>query len=208
MRKSDQVTTIPASDVTKLVKTIVILTASTVISIGAALLAITVAVNSKTVAIAVDHRGVVVPVVALTDPLVSESRVIGFVEECLRKSFSHDFLHFDQTIPQAQECFTGDAADKFAISIQPYVKIMTDKRMVMSTSIPRPPRVVRVYTLQTPFGDIAHWDVQAEVEISFEGRNERINSSKSIVKLTVMRVPLEGTPRGILIKNFSVGAGV
>lgn len=184
------------------------LTAATVVAIVAALLAIYVAVSSKTVAVAVDLHGVVIPIVPLTEPLVSESRVVGFVEECLRKSFSHDFLHYDQSIPQAQECFTPDSADKFAISLQPYIKLMEEKRMVMAVTVPRPPRVVRVYTLKTALGDVAHWDIQAQVEVFFEGRNERIPATKSTVQITVKRVPLEGTPRGILIDKFSVGPGV
>jgi hypothetical protein len=131
--------------------------------------------------------------------------VLGFVEECLRKSFSHDFLHFDQTIPLAQECFTPDSADKYAVNMQPYIKIMEEKRMVMAVAIPRPPRVVRVYMLKTVMGDVAHWDIQVPVDISFEGRNERIPPSKNMVQITVKRVPLEGTPRGILIDKFSAG---
>lgn len=200
---SDQ--TIPASDVTRLVRSVLILTAATAIAICSAMVSIYAAVGKKTVAIAVDSRGVVVPIVPLTDPLVSESRVLGFVEECLRKSFSHDFLHYDQTIPQAQECFTPDTADKYAVSLQPFVKMMNEKRMVMAITIPRPPRVVSVYMKRTAAGDVAHWDIQAQVEIFFEGKNERIPPSKNIVKITVKRVPLEDTPRGILIDKFSVG---
>lgn len=196
---------IPASDVTRMSRTILILTASTVIAIGASVVSIYAAVGKKVVAIAVDHRGVVIPVVPLTDPMISESRVIGFAEECLRRAFSHDFLHFDQTIPQAQECFTPDSADKFVISLQPYIKLLEEKRMVMAITIPRPPRVVRVYALKTALGDVVHWDVQAQVDIFFEGKTERIPPTKSTVQMTVKRVPLEGTPRGILIDKFSVG---
>jgi intracellular multiplication protein IcmL len=197
---------IPASDVSRLVKAVSILTLSTVISLIAALLSIYGVVSSKTVAIAVDARGVVVPIVPLTEPLLSESRVLGFVDECLRRSFSHDFLHYESTIPQAQECFTANSAERYALSIQPYIKIMESKRMVMSITIPRAPRVVRAYKKVTALGEVIHWDVQAQIEINFEGRSERIPGTKSTVQITVKRVPLEGTPRGILIDSFSVGA--
>jgi len=199
--------TIPSADVTRLVRTIMILTGATVLSIFAAVGALYAAASSKTVAIAVDHRGVVVPVVPLTEAIVSEPRVVGFVEECLRKAFSHDFLHFDQTVPRAQECFTPTSADSFAQALQPFVKLMEEKRMVMAVTVPRPPRVVNVYEAPTVRGPVVHWDVQAQIEIYFEGRNERIPSSRHVVQMTVMRVPLESTPRGILISKFDVGTG-
>lgn len=202
MAKNDQ---IPAGDVTKSVKALMIMSFATVISISAALVAIYTSVQSKVIAVAVDHKGVVVPIIPLTSPLLSESRVLGFAEECIRMAFSHDFLHFDKTIPLAQECFTPNSADKFVQSLQPYIKVMEEKRMVMSVTVPRPPRVVLVYTKTTPLGDVVHWDVQAQIEVFFEGRNERIAPTRNTVQLTVKRVPLEATPRGVLIDKLSVG---
>lgn len=196
-----------ASDITRLTRTIMILLIASVVAITAATVSIYTAVKSKVVAIAVDQRGVVIPVIPLTEPLLSESRVIGFVEECLRRSFSHDFLHFDKTIHQAQECYTDGAADQFVISLQPYIKIMEDKRMVMSVTIPKPPRVVLIYTKKGALNNVIHWDVEALIEVFFEGRSERIPSSRNVVQITVKRVPLEGTPRGVLIDKLSVGPG-
>ena len=196
-----------ALDVTRLTRTITILLIASVVAISAATISIYTAVKSKIVAVAVDQKGVVIPVIPLTEPLLSESRVIGFVEECLRRSFSHDFLHFDKTIPQAQECYTDNAADQFVVSLQPYIKIMEDKRMVMSVTIPKPPRVVLIYTKRGSLSNVIHWDIEALIEVFFEGRSERIPSSRNIVQITVKRVPLEGTPRGVLIDKLSVGPG-
>lgn len=188
-------------------KTIVILSLAVAVAVIAAVVAIYAASSSRTVAVAVDAKGVVVPVVPLTEPLVSESRVVGFVEECLRKAFSHDFLHVAQTIPVAQECFTPDSADKYAISMQPFIKLMEDKRMVMAVTIPFPPRVTRVYKKGTALGEVVHWDVQSKIEIFFEGRDQRITPQKNNVAITLKRVPIEDSPRGILIDVFNVGPG-
>jgi len=36
--------------------------------------------------------------VTLDKPFVSDARVIGFTEECLRLSFAHDFENYRQTM--------------------------------------------------------------------------------------------------------------
>lgn len=194
---------ISSTDVTRLTRMVVILAISTTFAIVAALIGIYTTASSKISSIAVDARGVVIPVVPLSDPMVAESRVVGYAEECLRKAFSHDFLHAEQTIPVAQDCFKPESADEYAVSIQPLLKLMNEKRMVMAITIPRPPRVVSVYKV----GGVVNWDVEAGIEIFFEGRNERISPTRSTVQMTIVRVPLEATPRGILISKFNVGSG-
>lgn len=195
---------VPAATVTAQSKAILILGIASAISIFSAFGALYAAASSKTTSIAVDARGAVVPVVPLSAPFLSESRVLGFVEECLRKAFSHDFLHHTKTIPLSQDCFTPDSADKYAFSMQSYISMMETKRMVMSLTVPKPPRVVRVYGVRGPTGEVIHWDVQAQIDIFFEGKAERIPPTRNDVEITVRRVPLEGTPRGILIDKFSV----
>jgi hypothetical protein len=190
-----------AKDVSSLVRLSVILSIATGAALVATAISITAAMSSQRVVIAVDAKGSVTPVVPLTETFVSESRIAGFAEECVRRAFSHDFLHFGQTIPVAQDCFTPEAADRYASAMQSYVKLMEQRRMVMGVTIPRPPRVVRVYQ----FNNMVHWDLQAEVEIFFEGRAERIPPSKNRIELTVRRVPLDDDPRGISIDKFSVG---
>ncbi len=195
---------VPAASVSAQNKTILILAMASAISMLAGVLGIYVAVSSKTTAIAVDARGAVVPVVPLTNPLVSESRIVGYAEECLRKAFSHDFLHHVQTIPVAQECFTNSSADKYAQSMQNYIKLMESKCMVMAITIPKPPRVVNIFAVKGPFGDVVHWEVQAQIDIFFEGKSERIPATRNDVEIIIKRVPLEGTARGILIDKFNV----
>lgn len=194
--------------ITRLTRSVVLLTAACCVLAVASLLSLYFMTSKKTVAIAVDARGVVVPLVPLDKQLVSESRVVGFVDECLRKSFQHDYLHFQTTLPVAQDCYTPGAADAYAQSMQTWIRLMLDKRMVMSATIPKQPRVVRVYRQAGSDGQVVNWDIQAEVEVFFEGKSERIAPSKYIVQVTVKRVSLDLTPRGILIDKLSLGSGV
>lgn len=192
-------------EVAKLVRVVVILSAATLLSLVAAVIGLKAGIGSKVVAIAVDAKGVITPAVVMSEPLVAESRVVGYVEECVRRAFSHDFLHFGQTIPLAQDCFTPEASEKYVKAMQPYIKLMEEKRMVMGLTVPNPPRVIEAYLLSMPEGKVAHWKVQLQVEIFFEGRSERIPPQRNTIDVVVRRVPLESTPRGILIDQFTVG---
>src|SRR5438105_2331822 len=190
-----------ADRVTKLVRLCLIMTVTTGISLVSTASAVKASTSSKTTAIATDAWGVVIPVVPLNEPYLSEPRVVGYAEECTRRAFSHDFLHYSQTMSGAQECFTPNAADKYAQSMQGYFKLMDERRMNMAVVVRRPPVVVRAYDL----GGVIHWDVQVEVDISFEGRSERIPATKNRIDMTLRRMPLEAAVRGVAIDRFSVG---
>lgn len=196
---------VSGAEVARLVRVVVIMSIATVLSLVAAVVGLKVGAGSKTVAVAVDARGVVTPAIVLSEPMLAESRVIGYVEECTRRAFSHDFLHFGTSIPHAQDCFTPDAAERYVKAMQPHIKRMEEKRMVMGVTVPNPPRVIEAYQLQTPAGKVMHWKLQLQVDLFFEGRAERIPPSRSLIDVVVRRVPLEHTPRGILIDQFTMG---
>ena len=75
----------------------------------------------------------------------------------------------------------------------------------MSTTITRPPRVVRVYDVGIKGSKVVHWDLQAEIELFFEGKSERISPTKFVAEVTVKRVSLDESPRGILLDKLSMG---
>lgn len=187
---------------TRLVTTMAIVT---LVALVVALIGVRSGYSQKTALIALDTRGVPIPVVPLNKQIFPDSRVIQFAEECIRKSFSHDFLHFGETIPEAQDCFTPDVGDEYVRSMDGYIKLMKDRRMVMAVTVARPSRVLRVYKKQTQFGEGIAWDMESAVDIYFEGRSERIPPQRNKISMTVIRVPLEENPRGILIDKFFVG---
>jgi len=190
-----------ADRVRKLVRLCVILSIATGIGLVSTAISLKAATSSKVTVIGTDPRGVVIPVVPLNEPYLNEPRIVGYAEECTRRAFSHDFLHYSQTMGGAQECFTPNAADKYAQSMQGFFKLMDERRMNMAIVVRRPPVVVRAYDL----GGVIHWDVQVEVDISFEGRNERIPAAKNRIDMTLRRMPLEASVRGVSIDRFSVG---
>lgn len=185
-------------------RAVVVMAAITLAALFAAGWAMSGALRSSAMVFSVDAKGAVVPAVPITQPFLSESRVIAFAEECLRRAWAHDFVHYEKTLPQAMECFTPEAGDLYMQAMGPYVKTMTQHRMVMGALVNRVPRVVRFRTEPSAQGPVPIWEIEAEIGVFFEGKGERIPPSRLKVQLTVRRVPLESTPRGVQIDVFFV----
>lgn len=191
--------------VKKLINATVGMSLVTLLALAAAALALGGALSGRQIAFSVDSRGVLTPAVPLTEAYLSESRVIAFADECIRRAWAHDFLHYESTIPLAQDCFTPGAADLFVQGLAPFVTTMTTKRMVMGSTIVRMPRVVQYRLVASVDGPVPHWDIEAEIGIFFEGKAERIPPSRNKVQMTIRRVPLQASPRGVQIDKFFVG---
>ena len=194
-----------STDVQRLTRSLTFAVATAVVLAIASVVSLSALTSKQTVAVGVDAKGVLIPLIPLANRLTSEPRVISFVDECLRRSFQHDFMHYGTTIPMAQTCFTPASADAYVEGMQRWIELMKTKRMVMSTTITRPPRVVRVYDVGIKGSKVVHWDLQAEIELFFEGKSERISPTKFVAEVTVKRVSLDESPRGILLDKLSMG---
>lgn len=191
---------INGAEISKLSKVLTIALIANAVMAVAAVVAIKTAVVGKTASIAVDASGRVFPVIPLDKPTVSESRVVAFVEECLRTMYAHDFLHYARTLTYAQSCFTPTAADAYMQGMDSFAKLMVAKRMSMGAMVPRMPRVV--HALQV--GGIHKWDVEASVEVFMEGRSERVTPVRYRADVRITRVPLDADARGIQIERFNI----
>lgn len=195
---------IPSDDVRKLTRAVVLLSLACAVSLAAAVMGIRTGYVAPRSVVSVDSKGVVVPVVPLTEKVYPDSRVIGLVQDCVIRAFSHDGYHVDMTLPEAQQCFTPTASDRYAESMQPLVATMKEKSMVMVAVIKRPPRVERVYMRSSnDYGKAVAWDLNVAYEMFMEGRNQRVPSQLYKARITVIRVPFSADPRGLLIDGFT-----
>jgi intracellular multiplication protein IcmL len=159
------------------------------------------AFSKKPVAIAATDQGRVIPLVPLDKPYVTDSRVLSFVEECGRKSFSHDFKNFRMTLNEASKCFTTDGSKIYLEAMDEMIRKLEAQRMIMSISM-EPPVVVKGPLM---LDGRATWYVQSKITLFREGQSERLSPQSYILDTTVVRVDLEENVRGIAINEFFVG---
>jgi hypothetical protein len=198
--------TLSADVVSKLTRNSTILAICLAIALVAALVAARSDMSEHHTVVSVDARGVMTAVVPLDNPLLPDSRIIAFTEECLRKSFSHSVLNYPTTITEAGDCFTHNASDLYVAGMAGFLETIKTRKMEMAMTSTRPSRITRLYFKPTYYDPkTVAWDVTANIAIYFEGKNERIPPTPYRVNMTVIRVPLEVTPRGVQIEKFEVG---
>jgi intracellular multiplication protein IcmL len=190
----------PNQQVSKLIRIAAICALAAVVSTIAGIAGIVSALNKKPQVVAVSDSGRIIPLVPLNKPFVTQSRVISFAEECTRRAFAHDFVNYRATITNAASCFTSEGSDMFTAAMEPLIKDLIQRRMIMTASVD-PPVIV-----QGPVearGRVV-WIVQAKMQLFREGSKERITPQAFVVEMEVVRVELEENPRGISIRAFNV----
>jgi len=149
----------------------------------------------KTEIIATTESGALIHPVPLPQAFVSVPRVLGFVEECLRDSFSHDFENYRRTMTIALNCYSTSGSKEFARVMDPNLEEIRNKRVVLSVTT-LPPALVRGPMLVR---GRATWEVNSVITLHYQGTRERYPSQSRSVLVTVVRVPIEENPRGIAI---------
>jgi hypothetical protein len=190
----------PAAHTSRLVRLCVWLGVSAVLALMASAVSLWVASGKRVVVIGATDSGRFIPAISLDKPYLNESRVQAFAEECLRRSFAHDFRNFRLTMTEATECYTPRAGQLFNREMQPLLQDLVERRMVMTAVIDRPPVVVGV----SQVAGVHTWTLQAQVTLHREGTRERVPPAAYNVKLLVSRVPLEEAVRGVLVSFISL----
>lgn len=171
------------------------------LSIGV-IVAIYLSVTKKPQVLAITETGRVIPLVPLDKPYVGDARVVGFADECVRMSFSHDFLNFRQSMNQASTCFTSAGIASYEEAIAPLIKDLEQRRMVMTPTL-QPARIAK--TVQR--GGVHSWIVQTKMTLYREGTKERVVPALYQVDVVIERVPLEESVRGIAVAQINVRPG-
>jgi hypothetical protein len=179
----------------KLVRLCVMLGIATGLAIVGAAIALYLAAGKRVIVIGATDTGRFIPAVALDRPYLNEPRIQALAEECLRRSFAHDFRNYRQTMGEATSCYTPRAGGLFNKEMQPLLVDLVERRMVMTAVLDRPPVVVG----SSLVAGVHTWTLQAQVTLSREGSRERVPPAPYNVKLLISRVPLEESLRGALI---------
>lgn len=159
--------------------------------------------DKKPMLIAVSEDGRAVRLQPVNIPMANDSQVVGFSSECLRKSFSHDYINYRQSMTEASDCFTAAGNASYQSAMQGLVKQMVSSRYVMSEELISPPVVVRsgvaagVYT----------WEVRARMKLFREGAVTRMDPVVYDVAMKIQRVGVETNVRGISVVEINLAPG-
>ncbi|MES2977566.1 MAG: DotI/IcmL family type IV secretion protein [Pseudomonadota bacterium] len=155
--------------------------------------------SKKVSVFAVNDAGVVIPLVPLDQPFLNDSRIAGFVEECLRTSFSHDFENYRMSMANAKACYTPGGAELFEGAMRQLLTDITTKNLVLSAAF-EPTVVTKVYKIS----GVVYWETQTPMTLYRRGTREALAPQKYRVESVVRRVSLDEHVRGISLKTINL----
>ncbi|WP_454744097.1 DotI/IcmL family type IV secretion protein [Cupriavidus necator] len=150
--------------------------------------------------VAISDTGAVIKTVPLDQAFVTETRMLSNVDECVRRSFSHDFVNYRRTFNDAMPCYTEPGGKAYATAIDPFFKDLRERRLVMA-SVTEPATVARGPYLA---GGRVTWDVQAPVTLYYNGQSGSFAPLQRLATVRVVRVPLEENTRGVAIDSMQL----
>jgi intracellular multiplication protein IcmL len=185
--------------VPKLLRLVTMLSIANVVLLVAVPVLVYFVVTKKVTAVGITETGRIVELVTLDKPFVSDARVIGFTEECLRLSFAHDFENYRQTMNTAKSCYTSNGARVFEDAMGPQLTEITLRSLVMSSSLDVTV-IVRRYMLD----GVVHWQTQTPMTLHRRGSRDSSRPVKFLVKNVIKRVPLDENVRGISVASMTL----
>ena len=156
--------------------------------------------KSKTEVIAITETGRIIRPVPLPEAFVTDSRVLSYVDTCLRDSFSHDFENYRKTVNAAMSCYTSAGGVEFKKELEKNLQIIRERRLIMSITL-EPPTITHGPFIQ--YGR-ATWGVQTIITVFYQGAGERYRPQRYVADVTVVRVPLEESLTGISINSIQL----
>lgn len=157
-------------------------------------------VNGRTDVVAISETGAVIKTAPLDEAFVTEPRMLSTVDECIRRSFSHDFVNYRRTFNDALPCYTESGGKAFATAIDTYLKDLRERRLVMTTTT-EPATVARGPYMSD--GRVT-WDVQVPVTLYYNGQSGSFTPLQRLATLRVVRVPLEENTRAVAIDSMQL----
>ncbi|WP_432263541.1 DotI/IcmL family type IV secretion protein [Cupriavidus sp. TMH.W2] len=156
--------------------------------------------NGRTDVVAISETGAVIKTAPLDEAFVTEPRMLSTVDECIRRSFSHDFVNYRRTFNDALPCYTESGGKAFATAIDTYLKDLRERRLVMATTT-EPAAVAR-----GPYRSDGRvtWDVQVPVTLYYNGQSGSFTPLQRLATLRVVRVPLEENTRAVAIDSMQL----
>ncbi len=146
---------------------------------------------------AMTAEGRIVPLIPLSEPMVSVDTVLQFAQGCITSSFSLDFDddNLRQKLQSLRSCYTeeGYKALMQAMDSSGLLERIRQRRLVTS-AVATGAGVIARTDARNPSG--YKWSVQQPISITLVNQTER-RSYNFLIEIDIQRIPTIDNPRGI-----------
>ncbi len=173
----------------------------TVIAIGLTATLVYLNVAQKPAkAYATTTSGVIVPLHALNEPVVTNKYILQWASLATRYAFNLSFVGYQQQLQNAQQYFTTDGWSKFmaALKAGKLIQTIESEHVNMSAVVSGTPVILNQWVA----GGRYHWRVQFPLLVTFTSASEN-KQLNLIVTMNIQRVSTLSDAQGVQINDFS-----
>lgn len=148
---------------------------------------------------ATTEDGRVVPMVALSDPNLSDPAILSWAAQAATETMTFGFNDYRRRLQESSRHFTRDGWASFVKALQDsgMIEALEQKRQVISAE----PRSAPTITAQGVKDGIYQWVVEMPMMITTQYGTQQASVSRN-VRLTVVRVPKLESPNGVGISQW------
>lgn len=146
--------------------------------------------------------GEVIPMHALSEPVVTSDFIIQWSSLTARLIYNLDFSKYLQQLDQVKARFTPNGWEKMmdALKSSGLIQQMLDSKLIISSVISGPPVILSRLIIHGRYT----WSVQMPMLITYTSASES-TQRRIVVTMNVQRVSTLDAPNGIQIIDFSAG---
>lgn len=148
--------------------------------------------------------GDVLPLDALSSPVVTTEYIQQWAEMVARKAYNLDFLNFNQSLSQVRPYFSDDGwlAFQDALTKAGLLSKIQQEKLTLSAVANGPVVILKRYVTAGRYS----WDVQLPLLVTYNSSSMQAKQQLYIA-MTIRRVPELATPQGIAVTAFILGGG-
>jgi intracellular multiplication protein IcmL len=143
--------------------------------------------------------GQVIPLRALSEPVVTNKYILEWAALATRAAFNLDFVNYEKQLNAASIYFTKNGWDGFnkALTDSNLLETVKSKKLVISAVVPETP----VIRFEGVIGGRHFWRITLPILITFGSASEERKRELNVTMI-VSRVPVLDMPEGIQISDF------
>lgn len=170
----------------------------------AAILVVVSLPNRKPNYFANTTSGVVVPIHALSEPILSTDYILQWASLAVRQSYNLNFVSVEKQLNDIRSYFTPAGLTSFlnALDGSSLVRTIQANKLIVSAVVSGTPMVTARGLVYGRF----MWRVELPVVVTFTSASET-KHKKMIVNMLITRVPALDAPQGIQIDSMLTTAG-
>lgn len=144
-------------------------------------------------------NGTLLEMKPLSEPSVSENRMLQIVGDAATCVFTYDYVNFRDQLGLCKPRFSSDGWTKFTseLSQSKIINLVTNERLVLTATRINSPVLVD----QGLINGVLAWKIEVPVRVTFTGRQSK-TAEDYLVNITATRASQTDHPDGVAITSF------